>query len=118
MRLGFLTWTSRISTGGLTPMGGTNAAEATPGLSLTRRFTSEPSSVRIRPLSLSKWQQSASGSMENGMLRSWTLSSASGTPQFAAKECADLVERFIGFEIDEEYLKIAAELVECSYSRV
>lgn len=41
-----------------------------------------------------------------------------GHSAIAAKECADLVERFIGFDIDEEYLKIAAELIECSYSRV
>jgi site-specific DNA-methyltransferase (adenine-specific) len=41
-----------------------------------------------------------------------------GHSAIAAKECADLVEQFIGFDIDEEYLKIAAELVECSYSRV
>ena len=41
-----------------------------------------------------------------------------GHSAIAAKECRDLVERFIGFDIDEEYLKIAAELVECSYSHV
>jgi site-specific DNA-methyltransferase (adenine-specific) len=41
-----------------------------------------------------------------------------GHSAIAAKECADLVERFIGFEIDEEYLKIAAEMAECSYSLV
>jgi site-specific DNA-methyltransferase (adenine-specific) len=41
-----------------------------------------------------------------------------GHSAIAAKECGDLVERFIGFDIDEEYLKIAAELVKCCYSRV
>jgi site-specific DNA-methyltransferase (adenine-specific) len=38
-----------------------------------------------------------------------------GHAALAAKECSDLVERFIGFEIDEEYIKVAAELVDCSY---
>jgi hypothetical protein len=32
-----------------------------------------------------------------------------------ARECSDLVAQFIGFEIDEEYIKIAAETVGCSY---
>jgi site-specific DNA-methyltransferase (adenine-specific) len=41
-----------------------------------------------------------------------------GHAAIAAKECADLVDRFIGFEIDEEYLKVASEQVDCSYSRV
>jgi site-specific DNA-methyltransferase (adenine-specific) len=41
-----------------------------------------------------------------------------GHAAIAAKECADLVERFIGFDIDEEYLKVASELAGCSYSRV
>lgn len=41
-----------------------------------------------------------------------------GHSGIAARECADLVERFIGFDIDEEYLKVAAELLECPYSRV
>jgi|SRR5579862_619506 len=41
-----------------------------------------------------------------------------GHSALAAKECGDLVEQFIGFDIDEEYLKIAAEVLECSYSRI
>ena len=39
-----------------------------------------------------------------------------GHAALAAQECADLVDRFIGFEIDEEYLRVAAELLNCSYS--
>jgi site-specific DNA-methyltransferase (adenine-specific) len=41
-----------------------------------------------------------------------------GHSGIAAKECADLVSRFIGFDIDEEYLKVAAEVLGCSYSIV
>jgi len=61
---------------GLTPMAATNVAEATLGLCLTRRFTSEPCSARILQLSQSNWQQSAYGCMENAMLRFWILFSA------------------------------------------
>jgi site-specific DNA-methyltransferase (adenine-specific) len=38
-----------------------------------------------------------------------------GHAAVAAKECPDLVNQFIGFEIDEEYLRVAAELVDCAY---
>jgi site-specific DNA-methyltransferase (adenine-specific) len=41
-----------------------------------------------------------------------------GHSAIAAKECSDQVKQFIGYEIDEEYLKIAAEMAECSYSPI
>ena len=41
-----------------------------------------------------------------------------GHSAIAAKECGNLVSRFIGFDIDEEYLKVAAEVLDCSYSAV
>lgn len=41
-----------------------------------------------------------------------------GHSALGAKECGDLVSQFIGFDIDEEYLKIAAEVLDCSYSAV
>ena len=41
-----------------------------------------------------------------------------GHSGIAAKECGDLVSRFIGFDIDEEYLKVATEVLDCSYSAV
>jgi len=39
-----------------------------------------------------------------------------GHSALAAKECADLVEQFIGFDIDEAYLKVASEMLDCDYS--
>jgi site-specific DNA-methyltransferase (adenine-specific) len=36
-----------------------------------------------------------------------------GHSAFAARECSDLVSEFIGFEIDEEYIKVAREVLEC-----
>jgi len=39
-----------------------------------------------------------------------------GHSAFAAKECADLVEHFIGFDIDEDYLKVACEVLKCEYT--
>jgi site-specific DNA-methyltransferase (adenine-specific) len=41
-----------------------------------------------------------------------------GHSAFGAKECADMVSRFIGFDIDEEYLKVASEVLSCQYSRI
>lgn len=41
-----------------------------------------------------------------------------GHSAFAAMECADTVAKFIGFEVDEEYLKVACELLGCGYSPV
>jgi site-specific DNA-methyltransferase (adenine-specific) len=41
-----------------------------------------------------------------------------GHAGIAAKECSDLVSRFIGFDIDEEYLKVASEVLGCKYSPV
>ena len=41
-----------------------------------------------------------------------------GHSAFAAKECADLVTQFIGFDIDEEYLKVACQVLGCNYSRL
>jgi len=41
-----------------------------------------------------------------------------GHSGLAAQECHDLVSNFIGFDIDEEYLKVAAEALDCSYSAV
>ncbi len=39
-----------------------------------------------------------------------------GHSAFAAKECGDLVSGFIGFDIDEEYLKVACDLLGCELS--
>lgn len=41
-----------------------------------------------------------------------------GHSGFAARECSDLVSEFIGFDIDEEYLKVACGLLGCGYSKV
>lgn len=41
-----------------------------------------------------------------------------GHSALAALECADLVSQFIGFDIDEEYLKVAAEVLDCSYTAI
>lgn len=41
-----------------------------------------------------------------------------GHSALGAKECGSLVSRFIGFDIDEEYLKVAAEVLDCSYSAI
>jgi site-specific DNA-methyltransferase (adenine-specific) len=41
-----------------------------------------------------------------------------GHSAFAAKECGPLVSKFIGFDIDEEYLKVACEVLGCGYSPV
>ena len=41
-----------------------------------------------------------------------------GHSALAAKECSDLVRNFIGFDIDEEYLRVAAEVIGCSYSPI
>lgn len=41
-----------------------------------------------------------------------------GHSAFAALECSDLVARFIGFDIDEEYLKVACEVLGCNYSKI
>ena len=39
-----------------------------------------------------------------------------GHSAMAARQCSDLVSRFIGYEIDEQYLKCAAKALGCSYS--
>ncbi len=39
-----------------------------------------------------------------------------GHSAFAARECSDLVSKFIGFDIDEGYLKVACGLLGCRYS--
>lgn len=39
-----------------------------------------------------------------------------GHSAFAAKDCADLVSQFIGFDIDKEYLKVACDVLGCSCS--
>jgi len=36
-----------------------------------------------------------------------------GHSAFAAKECADVVSRFIGFDIDPEYIRVACEVLGC-----
>lgn len=36
-----------------------------------------------------------------------------GHSAFAARECADLVSRFIGFDIDKEYVRVACEALGC-----
>jgi len=41
-----------------------------------------------------------------------------GHSAFAAKECVDLVSKFQGFDIDEEYLKVACKLLGCGYSEI
>jgi site-specific DNA-methyltransferase (adenine-specific) len=41
-----------------------------------------------------------------------------GHSAFAARECADLVSRFIGFDIDEEYIKVACSVLGCNYAAV
>ena len=41
-----------------------------------------------------------------------------GHSGLAAKECGELVSKFYGFDVDEEYLKVAAEVLGCSFSRV
>jgi site-specific DNA-methyltransferase (adenine-specific) len=41
-----------------------------------------------------------------------------GHSAFAARECADLVRRFIGFDIDEEYLRVAAEVLKPSQEQL
>lgn len=41
-----------------------------------------------------------------------------GHSGLAAKECCELVAQFIGFEIDEEYVKVASEVLDCSASPV
>jgi site-specific DNA-methyltransferase (adenine-specific) len=41
-----------------------------------------------------------------------------GHSAFAAQECTDLVSRFIGFDIDEEYLKVACEVLDCAYFKI
>jgi site-specific DNA-methyltransferase (adenine-specific) len=41
-----------------------------------------------------------------------------GHSALAAKECKKLVSQFIGFDIDEEYLKVASEVLGCSYSAI
>lgn len=41
-----------------------------------------------------------------------------GHSAFAARDCSELVSEFIGFDIDEEYIKVACEVLGCGYSRV
>jgi site-specific DNA-methyltransferase (adenine-specific) len=41
-----------------------------------------------------------------------------GHSAFAAKECSDMVSRFVGFDIDEEYIKVACQVLECGYSEI
>jgi hypothetical protein len=41
-----------------------------------------------------------------------------GHTAMAAKECSDAVSKMIGFDIDEEYLKVACEILGCSYTAV
>jgi len=40
------------------------------------------------------------------------------TTAFAAQECGHLVSQFIGFDIDEEYIKVACEFLRCGYSKI
>jgi len=37
-----------------------------------------------------------------------------GHSAYAAQECSDLVSEFIGFDVDEEYLKVACNRLQCS----
>lgn len=41
-----------------------------------------------------------------------------GHSALAAKKCQDMVSEFVGFDIDEEYLKVACGEAGCSYSKV
>jgi site-specific DNA-methyltransferase (adenine-specific) len=36
-----------------------------------------------------------------------------GHSAFEAKECAGIVSTFIGFDIDEEYIRVACEVLRC-----
>jgi len=38
-----------------------------------------------------------------------------GHSAFAAKECADIVSTFIGFDIDEEYIRVACSVLGCEW---
>jgi site-specific DNA-methyltransferase (adenine-specific) len=41
-----------------------------------------------------------------------------GHAAFAARECSDLVSEFIGFDIDEEYLNVACEVLGCGWTKI
>jgi len=41
-----------------------------------------------------------------------------GHSAVAAKQCSDLVDEFYGFDIDEDYVKVASGLLGCGYSYV
>jgi site-specific DNA-methyltransferase (adenine-specific) len=41
-----------------------------------------------------------------------------GHTAMAAKECSDVVSKMIGFDIDEEYLKVGCEQLGCSYTTI
>lgn len=41
-----------------------------------------------------------------------------GHAAFAAQQCSDLVTQFYGFDIDEEYIKVATDVLGCPYSTV
>jgi site-specific DNA-methyltransferase (adenine-specific) len=38
-----------------------------------------------------------------------------GHSAFAAKECSDIVSTFIGFDVDEEYIRVACEVLGCEW---
>lgn len=41
-----------------------------------------------------------------------------GHSALAAQQCGDLVDQFYGFDIDEEYVKIACDQIGCRYSKI
>lgn len=41
-----------------------------------------------------------------------------GHSAMAAKECSGWVSRFVGFDIDEDYIKVAAQFLNCNYSSI
>jgi site-specific DNA-methyltransferase (adenine-specific) len=41
-----------------------------------------------------------------------------GHTAMAARDCAELVSKMIGFDIDEEYLKVACDVVGCCYTQL
>jgi len=41
-----------------------------------------------------------------------------GHSALAAKQCSDLVDVFYGFDIDEDYVKVASGLIGCGYSKL
>ena len=41
-----------------------------------------------------------------------------GHSAFAARDCADTVSKFYGFEIDEEYVNVCCGILHCRFTRL